>query len=109
MSNYIKREDAIKVLLRSQAFAAEGSPLREALKMAVRALGDDSFADVVEVKHGHWIKKSKCRPDCPNDSDYQWECSECRMGDIHNENVRVDYCWHCGAKMDAERKDGESE
>lgn len=58
-------------------------------------------ADVVEVRHGHWIRGRKIC-DIPNDSDYEWKCSECYHTDVHNAKIQVDYCWHCGAKMDKE-------
>ena len=56
-------------------------------------------ADVVEVRHGHWIEK-------PNpwgqDGSHTYICSEC------NERISVlgtplRYCPFCGAKMDGER------
>lgn len=28
-----------------------------------------------------------------------YACSECGKGDIHAPEVRVSYCWHCGADM----------
>ena len=61
-------------------------------------------ADVAEVRHGHWIRGRKIC-DIPNDSDYEWECSECYHTDVHNAKVQVDYCWHCGAKMDGEEQE----
>lgn len=63
-------------------------------------------ADVAEVRHGHWIRGRKVC-DMPNDSDYEWECSECYHTDVHNEKVQVDYCWHCGARMDGEEQEHE--
>ena len=45
-------------------------------------------ADVVEVKHGHWIE----------DGEYQ-VCSVC--GEEHHwDEYRATYCEDCGAKMD---------
>ena len=64
-------------------------------------------ADVVEVRHGHWIRGRKIHGDIPNDSDYEWECSECYHTDVHNEKVQVDYCWHCGARMDGKEQEHE--
>ena len=52
------------------------------------------------VKHGHWIKGEKCNPEVASCHDYDWMCSECGHQDMHNENVKVPYCWHCGARMD---------
>jgi len=50
------------------------------------------IADVVKVRHGHWI----------NDIGYAgWTCSEC--GD-HEGNKTDKYCHNCGAKMDGENE-----
>lgn len=68
-----------------------------------KAIGK-SIVDVVEVRHGHWIYIDKVRPECPDDSDCYYECSECHAGDAHNKRVQVPYCWHCGAKMDGEEE-----
>ena len=58
-------------------------------------------ADVVEVKHGKWLKKT-------DDIYYWYECSECSERppcDRYKETFFSDYCPHCGAKMDGERRD----
>lgn len=47
-------------------------------------------ADVVEVRHGRWLKCS----DVYSDGDY--ECSECHKRDWSDTN----YCPNCGASMD---------
>lgn len=54
----------------------------------------------VEIKHGHWIERTKVHPDLLNDSTYVYQCSNCCYMDTHGANVEVPYCWHCGAKMD---------
>lgn len=61
---------------------------------------DFPAADVVEVRHGRWIKTTKVHPDLLNDSTYNYRCSNCGYMDTHGANVEVPYCWHCGAKMD---------
>jgi len=73
------------------------------LKVLIKA---QPTADVAEVRHGHWIRGRKIC-DIPNDSDYEWTCSECGHTDVHNAKVQVDYCWHCGAKMDEEEQEHE--
>lgn len=52
------------------------------------------------VRHGRWkfIRDE-------GDGNSLYECSECGQGDIQSPEVIVPYCWHCGAKMDAERKE----
>ena len=52
------------------------------------------IADVVEVKHGRWIKKNNKR-----------HCSICNAIYFSN-NDDFNYCFNCGAKMD--RKDGKN-
>ena len=32
-------------------------------------------------------------------------CSECGKGDIHAPEVKVSYCWNCGAEMTQDRED----
>lgn len=61
-------------------------------------------ADVLPVVHGHWIQEEKCSPQ-EDDSDYYFLCSNCGHSDIHNVMVKVPFCWFCGARMDAERRE----
>ena len=49
---------------------------------------------------GKWVKREKVRPNLPDDSDYEFECSCCGWRDLHNAKMIVPYCWHCGAKME---------
>ena len=67
-------------------------------------LDDVHTVDAVPVRHGRWIF---IRDEGGGNSLYS--CSECGRGDIHCPEVIVPYCWHCGAKMDAERKDNETD
>ena len=49
-------------------------------------------ADVVPVKHGHWINEN-----------FYTHCSACgkmAIYDKYGQEVESDYCPHCGAKMD---------
>lgn len=50
------------------------------------------------IKRGRWIF---IRDDGGGNSLYS--CSECGQGDIQCPEVIVPYCWHCGAKMEAEK------
>ena len=60
-------------------------------------LRDIPAADVVEVKHGHWIEEDG----------YQI-CSEC--GEEHHWiDYRASYCDVCGAKMDGGVNDGKAD
>lgn len=57
-------------------------------------------ADVVEVKHGEWMKRKHHE----NDKDFEcydfYHCSLCDTAVATPKN----YCHHCGARMDEERK-----
>ena len=56
--------------------------------------------DAVPVSHGRW---KFIRDEGGGNSFYS--CSECGYGDIQSPEVIVPYCWHCGAKLDAERRE----
>lgn len=73
-----------------------------------RTIDERPAADVVEVKHGKWI-----RPNVPNTRSYKWQCSECgqiaywlHYGNRGNKNIicKFGYCPHCGARMDGDTK-----
>lgn len=56
--------------------------------------------DIEPAKHGKW---KLIRMEDNGDGFYT--CSNCDRGDIHSPLVTVPYCWYCGARMDAERKE----
>ncbi len=58
-------------------------------------------ADVVEVRHGRWIKIEGLS------SDYC--CSECNKQWWTPFPEEMHYCPNCGAKMDGERKGGDGD
>lgn len=68
----------------------------------VEFLKEIPAADVVEVVHGQWEKYP---------SEMYRRCSVCKVEyEVTPKfNVRPNYCPHCGAKMDGERKDGASD
>ena len=51
-------------------------------------------ADVVEVKHGRWVR-------CENFVDIE-KCSLCGVGFVYPRFYKYNYCPNCGAKMDGE-------
>lgn len=81
---------------------------------------DAPTADVVEVKHGEWIKDayydnpcvcSYCGVEAPyfnkfeETFDYDWEENLVSTGHkTIKEYIRTQYCHRCGAKMDGVRK-----
>ena len=52
-------------------------------------------ADVVEVKHGEWIKPTPCS---------QEYCNQCGLTPKMVFGILPNYCPHCGAKMDGGNK-----
>lgn len=66
-------------------------------------------SELVPVRHGHWIKRSKVYPGLPYDHTYHYECSNCGYMDTAGEDVEVPYCWHCGAKMDESKEQSKGE
>lgn len=58
-------------------------------------------ADVAPVVHAHWIDWG-IRDD---DGNGEYTCSCCDHNDKHSPDIRVPYCWYCGAKMDAEQEE----
>lgn len=81
MAEYINRNELVENL---EKFAPEHlTPLIRTL------IEKQPTADVVEVKHGHWI----------TDENGIVICSEC--GEEHAwDEYRATYCEDCGAKMD---------
>ena len=54
-------------------------------------------ADVVEVRHGHWIEHIEKPSWLEDDVEVYYNCSEC--GTSHW-SIMPPYCPECGAKMD---------
>lgn len=110
MSDYISREAAVDMF---QRFAYDdwnqgvGISLADAFYKSAEMIGTIPAADVVEVKHGEWIKGI-----------HMVECSVCSdkfdFGDetwVDDYDIVADIGWkhcpNCGAKMDGERKVGD--
>lgn len=49
------------------------------------------------VRHGHWIK----------DGNNRYECSECHKTKWCYGDIKMEYCEHCGAKMDGGENHGD--
>ena len=61
-------------------------------------LEDAPTADVVEVRHGKWVRRDAIL----FDNEVVWyKCSECNT----TWGVRNNYCPNCGAKMDGKGAD----
>ena len=59
--------------------------------------------DAEPVRHGHWIVQYKTK------DGRSIRCSECRMSYWVGYGRDGNYCPFCGAKMDAQEKDDETE
>ena len=84
MSEYIKREDAIKITQKRLDVAA----YIDICKLPA--------ADVAPVAHGKWIYKKEWGRLITN------ECSICKQILTTQNGELMNYCPHCGAKMDLE-------
>lgn len=88
MGDFISREAAIKAL-------SHGDGCGHVCRHSIERI---PAADVVEVKHGWWLKDRRA---ALNGGDYEvFVCSECESAF----NWRMRYCGHCGAKMDGGQK-----
>ena len=65
------------------------------ISRAVRILDEQPTADVVEVKHGHWII---------NDNG-TYSCSVCQSWIPNEQHYYANYCLHCGADMRGDEDD----
>lgn len=86
MTDYIKRSDAAKLL--GYIFGVD----------VVRRLHEVPAADVAEVVHAKWIP---FHSEAAGDIQY---CSACDIGF----DARMDYCPHCGARMDGWMEDADN-
>ena len=95
MDEYIERKAAIRALLND--IPEQVGYSREDAADCIRYM---DAADVVPVRHGHWISK--------NNHGYEWifVCSNCDYVDGYPFNERPNYCPNCGAKMDGGIENG---
>lgn len=85
-ADFIRREDALKALYNDYAYAAMD---------VIKRL---PAADVAEVVHAKWIP---FHSEAAGDIQY---CSACDIGF----DARMDYCPHCGARMDGWMEDADN-
>lgn len=105
MTDYIKREDAVRriaVLMAAEAESdgCEDQPMDTYIEYASEDLADIPSADVAPVRHGRWMPLT----DCSNEGIY---CSACHKKVYRAEysntmKMHSPYCPNCGAKMDME-------
>ena len=102
MAEYIERE-AISEEIRKYYYKnppnfSYGEGFDRGLDRAQRAILDAPAADVVEVVHAKWIP---FHSEAAGDIQY---CSACDIGF----DARMDYCPHCGARMDGWMEDADN-
>lgn len=90
MSDYIKREDAIRQIVKTSARDELDIP---AIGTVLNILSEMDSADVRENVRGEWIDRGK-------DMTIRWQCSECGRKDTHIYN----FCPNCGASMRGDNK-----
>lgn len=98
MTDYIKREDAVRAIKESKVFA-----LLSTRFFIEDLIKDIPAADVIEQKHGKWVDTE------PHLEDWQqrkngmaYYCSVCGHRAGKNKHRTYKYCPWCGAKMDGE-------
>lgn len=97
MAEYIKREDAIKLIFEQfhMYFEVPCLPRDEAIQRQVCEVRDKinqlPAADVAPVRNGRWLYHTLI------DGHIHAECSEC-----HKIRIIDNFCPNCGAKMDSE-------
>jgi hypothetical protein len=99
MHEYIKRTDAIEQINRGDLLVGNFA------EWAREIIWRTPYADVKEVKHGHWMEVKF--PTGIEAFGYKemmveaWKCSVCKKNvDVSEGHFR--YCPHCGSKMDGE-------
>lgn len=103
MSRYIEREKAIR-LLRGESVAKYPISFSFGLFAAADEISKLPTADVVEVRHGHWISQEEAVQ--LDRYDLAYTCSVCGHCDWDcTESENFNFCPNCGAKMDGERRE----
>lgn len=97
MTDYIKREDAIKII--NSGISIDTYADRRYVNGLFRAIRP---ADVAPVRHGKYIgtEFDGYANGCP--VYYEWKCSKCGCV-FEEEEPTYNYCPNCGARMDGEK------
>ena len=100
MARYIDADSFIEKLKVSKEYQEKYATFRE-VKMTeffIESVKEQPTADVVEVKHGEWIKNQYISQvlKIPVKKEFVFTCSLCG----HDTLGKSKYCRECGAKMD---------
>ena len=95
MAEYIEREKVLKAVCLWCAGNVDIDDDEPCCCAEMEEILNIPIADVVEVKHGYWVR-------CKNNSGYK--CSNCgsRIKNSDKLNGNHVWCHKCGAKMDLE-------
>ena len=98
MSRYIDKAELLEWLEKVDGCIADGTVEAPTLyKQIITDIKNFGAADVVEVRHGEW-----------GFDGMGWTCSECGEYALSGKSkmqVGSNFCPHCGAKMDGERRE----
>ncbi len=79
------------------------------LRNCLEIIDNAPTEEVQPIVMGKWILSNKqFKEDVENDN-YLFICSKCKCSDIHAKDIKVPYCWNCGAKMEESEELLESE
>ena len=98
MDEYIEREAVLKIIYDIKENKEIPKNYGTLLDI-IRSTRNLPTADVVEVKHGEWVRRGY--------EGIMTHCSECLHRapfNNHQELILSNYCPNCGAKMDGENK-----
>lgn len=99
---YIDKDLLLKDIGESVVFTVKSgfiSPELRGARKIIDRIENAPTADVVEVKHGEWLKIVKDIGKGRTLTHYK--CSLCGV----YVSDKTNYCYYCGAKMDGERRD----
>ena len=103
MSDYIRREDATKVIcewgVRQERIGRYAVTIHELKQNTADMLDELPAADVVPVVHGKWMKEDR------GHVEYCAVCDQCGFDWMWSDMGYFKFCPNCGAKMDGERKE----
>lgn len=91
--------DSMKAEVESLDAESNNSTYESAMKDMLRffiTLIDNQTTIKPEVRRGKWIEETE--PD--ENGNVIAMCNQCYHTDEHCKNIKIPYCWYCGAKMD---------